>query len=70
MNQQTKEQLIKFAREQMARQGEIDSLIFTTRNLAESLKATSENLGEAIEDVRRVLNSLPGGDEDAISAAI
>jgi|HubBroStandDraft_6_1064221.scaffolds.fasta_scaffold2936778_2 hypothetical protein len=70
MNQQTREQLIRFAREQMARQGEIDSLIFTTRNLSESLKATSENLNEAIEDVRRVLNTIPGGDEDASSAAI
>jgi len=70
MNQETREQLIKFAQEQMARQGEIDSLIFTTRNLSESLKATSENLGAAIEDVRRVLNTIPGGDEDASSAAI
>ena len=70
MNQETREQLIKFAQEQMARQGGIDSLIFTTRNLSESLKATSENLGAAIEDVRRVLNTIPGGDEDASSAAI
>jgi hypothetical protein len=70
MDQQTKEQLIRFAREQMARQGEIDSLIFTTRNLSEELKITSENLGAAIQDVRRVLNSLSEGDDDAIPAAV
>jgi hypothetical protein len=70
MDQQTKEQLINFAREQMARKGEIDSLIFTTRNLSEELKTTSENLGEAIEDVRRVLNSLSEGDDHASSVTV
>ncbi len=34
----TKEQLIEFARSQMARKGEIDTLIFTTKDIMTGLK--------------------------------
>jgi hypothetical protein len=57
----TKEQLIDFARSQMARRGEIDSLIFTAKDIIAGMKNVSENLDKTVADVIHVLNSL---DED------
>jgi len=51
-------QLIDFARSQMARRGEIDTLIFTTENILDGLKKASENLDTAVADVDQAFESM------------
>ena len=52
-----KKELIEFARSQMARRGEIDTLIFTTKDIMAGLRKTSENLDKAVADVNLALNA-------------
>jgi hypothetical protein len=59
----TKEQLIEFARSQMARRGEIDSLIFTTKDIMAGMKNVSEYLDKTVADVVHVLHSIDEGAE-------
>jgi hypothetical protein len=54
----TKKQLIEFARSQMARKGEIDTLIFTTKNIMDGLQKASQNLDKAVTDVDQALRSM------------
>jgi hypothetical protein len=54
----TKKELIEFARSQMARKGEIDTLIFTTKDIMAGLRKTSENLDKAVADVNQALHSV------------
>jgi len=54
----TKKQLIEFARSQMERRGEIDTLIFTTENIMAGLRKASENLDKAVVDVNQALHSI------------
>lgn len=58
----TKKQLIAFARSQMVRRGEIDTLIFTTKDIMAGLRKASENLDEAVADVNQAIHSI---EEDA-----
>jgi hypothetical protein len=52
-----KKELIEFARSQMARRGEIDTLIFTTKDIMAGLRKTSENLDKAVADVNLALHA-------------
>jgi ABC-type transporter Mla subunit MlaD len=54
----TKDQLIEFARSQMARRGEIDALIFTTKNIMAGLRKTSEDLDKTVTDVNLALHPI------------
>jgi hypothetical protein len=54
----TKKELIEFAKAQMARKGEIDTLIFTTEDIMAGLRKTSENLDKAVADVNQALHSV------------
>ena len=54
----TKKELIEFAKSQMARKGEIDTLIFTTEDIMAGLRKTSENLDKAVADVNQALHSV------------
>jgi hypothetical protein len=58
MDSDTRKQLIKFARAQMERRGEIDTLIFTARDIADELRKASDNLKEATTHVDHVLRSI------------
>jgi hypothetical protein len=53
-----KEQLIEFARSQMERKGEIDALIFTTKDIMTGLRKTSEHLDKAVSDVNQALHLM------------
>jgi len=57
----TKEELIEFARSQMERRGEIDILIFTTKDIMTGLRKTYEHLDKAVSDVNQALHLI---DED------
>jgi hypothetical protein len=54
----TKEELIEFARSQMERRGEIDILIFTTKDIMTGLRKTSEHLDKAVSDVNQALHLM------------
>ena len=54
----TKKELIEFAKSQMARKGEIDTLIFTTQDIVAGLRKTSENLDKVVADVNQTLSSV------------
>ena len=54
----TKKELIEFAKSQMARKGEIDTLIFTTEDIMAGLRKTSEKLDKAVADVNQALHSV------------
>jgi hypothetical protein len=58
----TKEELLAFARSQMTRKGEIDTLIFTTEDIVTGLRRASENLDKVVADVNEALHAL---EEDA-----
>ena len=58
MDPSAKKELIEFARSQMARRGEIDTLIFTTEDIMAGLRQTSENLDKAVADVNLALRSM------------
>jgi hypothetical protein len=60
----TKKELIEFAKSQMARKGEIDTLIFTTRDIMAGLRKTSENLDKVVADVNQALRSVKGDVQD------
>ena len=60
----TQKQLIAFARSQMTRKGEIDTLIFTTKNIMAGLRKASENLDKAVTDVDQAIRSLEGDAHD------
>jgi hypothetical protein len=62
IDRDTKEQLLAFARSQMTRKGEIDTLIFTTEDIVTGLRRASENLDKVVADVKQALHSL---EEDA-----
>jgi len=60
----TRKQLIEFAKAQMERQGEIDTLIFTAKDITKALHVASDNLNKAAADIGEVLRSIekdPGG---------
>jgi hypothetical protein len=54
----TKKELIEFARSQMARKGEIDTLIFTTKDIMAGLRKTSEDLDKSVADVNLALHPI------------
>jgi hypothetical protein len=54
----TRKQLIEFARSQMARKGEIDTLIFTTEDIMAGLRKASGNIDKAVTDVNQALHSM------------
>jgi len=58
MDPSARKELIEFARSQMARRGEIDTLIFTTKDIMAGLRKTSENLDKAVADVNLALKSM------------
>jgi hypothetical protein len=58
MDPSARKELIEFARSQMARRGEIDTLIFTTKDIMTGLRKTSENLDKAVADVNLALESM------------
>jgi hypothetical protein len=60
----TKKQLIEFAKSQMDRRGEIDTLIFTTENIMAGLQKASGNLDKAVTDVNQALHSIVEGVEN------
>jgi ABC-type transporter Mla subunit MlaD len=58
IDRDTKKQLLAFARSQMARKGEIDTLIFTTKDIMAGLRKASEDLDKAVTDVNQAIRSL------------
>lgn len=54
----TRKRLIEFARAQMARQGQIDTLIFTAKDITEALQRASDNLHKAAKDAGQALQSI------------
>ena len=54
----TKKELIEFAKSQMARKGEIDTLIFTSESIMDGLRKTSANLDKVVADVNQALHSV------------
>ena len=54
----TRKQLIEFARSQMARKGDIDTLIFTTKDIMDGLRKASENLDKAVADVNQAIHLI------------
>ena len=57
-----REQLIEFARSQMTRRGEIDTIIFTTEDIMAGLKKGSEKLDKVVADADQALRPV---EEDA-----
>jgi hypothetical protein len=57
----TRKRLIEFAGAQMAKKGEIDTLIFTTRDITKALQKDSDNLTKATTDAGEVLRSMDNG---------
>ncbi len=55
-----KKQVIEFARSQMTRKGEIDTLIFTTKDIMAGLRKASEDLDKAVTDVNQAIHSIEG----------
>jgi hypothetical protein len=53
-----RQKLIEFAKSQMARRGEIDTLIFTTQDITAGLLKASDDLDKAVKDVSRAIGSL------------
>ena len=51
-------QLIEFAQSQMTRKGEIDALIFTTKDVVAGLRRAQENLDRVTTEFNQALHSI------------
>ena len=54
----TEKELIAFAKAQMARKGEIGTLIFTTEDIMDELRKASKMLDKTVADVNQALHSV------------